>query len=82
MTEDLFRDWVIVPKVHENMLRQQRREGGCGTGHMGHKYFCKRANVSAFSTQVEAVIKSDINLDDVLLQVMKIPNVQRNTKQY
>ena len=49
---------------------------------MGHKYFGKKANVSAFSTQVEAVLKSDINQDDVVMQVMKIPNVQRNTKQY
>ena len=48
-------------------------EKGCGTSHVGHEYFCKRASV--FSTQVETVLRSDSEDDDVLLQVMKIPRL-------
>ena len=36
------------------------------------EFFCRRANVSAFSMQIETVLKSDIDKKGVLLQVMKI----------
>ena len=38
----------------------------------GHKYFCKKANMSVFSTQVEAAPQLDNDKGDILLQVMKI----------
>ena len=48
---------------------------GSGAGHVGHEYFCKGANKSAFSTQVETASRSDANQDNVLLQVIKIPRL-------
>ena len=40
---------------------------GCGTGHMGHQYFCKGDNKSTFSTQVETALMSDAKENVVLL---------------
>ena len=40
---------------------------------MANEYFCEKADVSASSTQVETAPQPDVGEGNVLLQVMKIP---------
>ena len=47
---------------------------GCGTSHIGHENFCRRAKF-VFSVQVAKSLKAESEEDDVLLQVMKIPSL-------
>ena len=46
---------------------------GCSTGHVGHEYFCREALAPTISTEPETTWKADARMDNLLLQVMKIP---------
>ena len=46
---------------------------------MGHEFFCKEVGESASSMQVETALRSDVDKDEVLLQVMKIPQLDRDS---
>ena len=50
------------------------KEGkGYGTGHVGNENFCREAPAPTFSAQSESTQKVEAGLDDILLQVIKIP---------
>ena len=48
---------------------------GCGTGHVGHKYFCKNTDKATSSLRAQTTPRAGIEEDNVLLQVMKVPHL-------
>ena len=72
---DCHKGWCLSKFTWTCRVNEEGK--GCSTGHVSHEYFYKGTSKSAFSMKVEAVLRSDTSEYDVLLQVMKIPQLDR-----